>query len=48
MPGAWVENGAAPGAQAFPLTSPTATLTSITVSPLNPLAPVQVAGQGRR
>ena len=42
----WVENGAAPGAQAFPLTSPTAALTSITVSPLNPLAPVQVAGQG--
>jgi feruloyl esterase len=42
----WVENGAAPGAQAFPLTSPTATLTSITQSPLNPLAPVQVAGRG--
>jgi hypothetical protein len=40
----WVENGAAPGAQTFPLTSPTATLTSITSSPLNPLTPVHASG----
>ena len=32
----WVEHGTAPGAQTFPLVAPTATLTSITVSPLNP------------
>ena len=42
----WVENGAAPGAQSAPLTSPTTTLTSITVSPLNPAAPVTVSGSG--
>jgi feruloyl esterase len=40
----WVENGAAPGAQTFPLTSPTATLTSITSGPLNPLTPVHAGG----
>jgi feruloyl esterase len=40
----WVENGAAPGAQTFPLTSPTATLTSITSSPLNPFTQVQASG----
>jgi hypothetical protein len=40
----WVENGAAPGAQTFPLTSPTATLTSITSSPLNPLTRVHASG----
>jgi hypothetical protein len=40
----WVEHGVAPGAQTFPLVTPTATLTSITVSPLNPdLSP---AGSG--
>jgi feruloyl esterase len=32
----WVEHGTAPGAQTFPLVSPTATLKSITVSPLDP------------
>jgi feruloyl esterase len=32
----WAERGTAPGAQTFPLVSPTATLTSITVAPLNP------------
>lgn len=42
----WVEGGTAPGAQAFPLTSPTPTLTSITVSPLDPNAPVKVQGSG--
>lgn len=40
----WVEDGAAPGAQTFPLTSPTATLTSITATPLNPLTPVHASG----
>jgi hypothetical protein len=40
----WVENGTAPGAQTFPLTSPTATLTSITETPLNPLTPVHAGG----
>jgi Tannase and feruloyl esterase len=40
----WVENGAAPGPQTFPLTSPTATLTSITSSPLNPLTAVHAGG----
>ncbi len=42
----WVENGAAPGAQTFPLTKPTATLTSITVTPMDPTAPVTVTGSG--
>jgi feruloyl esterase len=42
----WVEDGAAPGTEMAPLTSPTATLTSITVSPLDPSAPVTVAGSG--
>jgi feruloyl esterase len=32
----WVENGTAPGAETFPLVSPTSTLTSITVPPLDP------------
>jgi len=36
----WVEHGTAPGAQTFPLVAPTATLKSITVSPLNPDQPV--------
>jgi hypothetical protein len=39
----WVEDGAAPGAQTFPLTSPTATLASITATPLNPLTPVHAS-----
>jgi len=42
----WVQNGVAPGAQSFPLTQPTSTLTSITVSPMNPAAPVTVRGSG--
>jgi feruloyl esterase len=42
----WVENGVPPGAQSAPLTSPTSTLTSITVSPMNPAAPVTVSGSG--
>jgi feruloyl esterase len=42
----WVENGAAPGAQSFPLSKPTPALTSITVSPMNPAAPVTVSGTG--
>jgi feruloyl esterase len=42
----WVENRVAPGAQSFPLTRPTSTLTSITVSPMNPAAPVTVKGSG--
>jgi len=42
----WVENGTAPGAQTFPLVSPTATLTSITVSPLNPDASPGGSGTG--
>jgi hypothetical protein len=40
----WVEQGTAPGDQTFPLTAPTTTLTSITVSPLNPDIP---AGDGQ-
>lgn len=40
----WVENGTAPGAQTFPLTSPTATLASITETPLNPFTPVHAGG----
>jgi Tannase and feruloyl esterase len=32
----WTEDGVTPGVQTFPLVSPTATLKSITVSPLNP------------
>jgi Tannase and feruloyl esterase len=36
----WVEHRAGPGAQTFPLVAPTPTLTSITVSPLNPDLPV--------
>lgn len=35
----WVEQGSAPGAETFTLTQPTSTLTSLTVSPLNPDAP---------
>lgn len=42
----WVETGTAPGSVPAPLTSPTATLTSITVGPLNPLSPVSVSGSG--
>jgi feruloyl esterase len=42
----WVEKGTAPGAQAFPLTAPTKTLRAITVSPMNPAAPVTVNGSG--
>ena len=42
----WVENGTAPGAVSAPLTSPTTTLTAITVSPMNPAAPVAVSGGG--
>ena len=36
----WAERGTGPGAQTFPLVTPTATLKSITVSPLNPALPV--------
>jgi len=42
----WVEQGTAPGDQTFPLTAPTTTLTSITVSPLNPDIPPAGSGQG--
>ena len=40
----WVEHGTGPGAQTFPLVTPTATLKSITVSPLDPDQP---AGDGK-
>ena len=36
----WAEHGTGPGAQTLPLVTPTATLKSITVSPLNPDLPV--------
>ena len=36
----WAEHGTGPGAQTFPLVTPTATLKAITVSPLNPDLPV--------
>jgi feruloyl esterase len=42
----WVEQGTAPGDQTFPLVNPTTTLTSITVSPLNPDVPPAGSGQG--
>jgi hypothetical protein len=42
----WVEKGVAPGMITASLTSPTPTLTSIPVSPMNPLTPVTVTGSG--
>lgn len=42
----WVENGTAPGAQVATLVTPTPTLKTITVNPMNPSAPVQVNGTG--
>jgi feruloyl esterase len=45
---AWVESGAAPGAQVATLTQPTATLKSITVNPLNPHVAVNGHGLNSR
>src|SRR5579875_29079 len=42
----WVEKGIAPGAITLPLTAPTPTLQSITVSPLNPLLPPAGGARG--
>jgi hypothetical protein len=42
----WVETGAAPSAQTFPVVNPTTSLKSITVSPLNPDQPSAGAGKG--
>jgi len=42
----WVENGTAPGAQVATLVTPTPTLKTITVNPMNPNAPAHVNGTG--
>jgi Tannase and feruloyl esterase len=42
----WVQNGQAPGAVTFPLTTPTATLSALTVSPLNPNTPPPGGAKG--
>jgi Tannase and feruloyl esterase len=42
----WVEQGNAPGAFSFPLAQPTATLSAVTVQPLNPLRPPQGGARG--
>lgn len=42
----WVERGTAPGTISFPLAQPTATLSAITVQPLNPLSPPPGGARG--
>jgi feruloyl esterase len=42
----WVEAGHSPGAETFPLTTPTPELSAITVSPLNPDTPPAGNGKG--
>jgi hypothetical protein len=42
----WVEQRTAPGTFSFPLAQPTATLSAITVQPLNPLSPPPGGARG--
>src|SRR5262249_8631687 len=42
----WVEQGTAPGTFSFPLAQPTATLSAITVHPLNPISPQPGGARG--
>jgi len=42
----WVEQGTAPGTFSLPLAQPTATLSAITVQPLNPLSPPSGGARG--